>query len=41
VHFPSRDEVYRFMDDVVRPAIEEVRRCSSRRPELITQPTRP
>jgi len=25
VHFPSRDEVYRFMDDVVRPAIAEVR----------------
>jgi choline/glycine/proline betaine transport protein len=24
VHFPSRDEVYRFMDDVVRPAIAEV-----------------
>ncbi|HCV41228.1 MAG TPA: choline transporter, partial [Pseudomonas sp.] len=25
VHFPSRDEVYRFMDDVVRPAIADVR----------------
>nr|WP_301953272.1 choline BCCT transporter BetT [Pseudomonas aeruginosa] len=24
VHFPSRDEVYRFMNDVVRPAISEV-----------------
>ena len=24
VHFPSRDEVYRFMDTTVRPAIEEV-----------------
>ncbi|MGC1330575.1 MULTISPECIES: choline transporter BetT [unclassified Pseudomonas] len=24
VHFPSRDEVYRFMDTLVRPAIEEV-----------------
>ena len=24
VHFPSRDEVYRFMDTVVRPAIAEV-----------------
>ncbi|WP_178081704.1 choline transporter BetT [Pseudomonas sp. FFUP_PS_473] len=24
IHFPSRDEVYRFMDDVVRPAIAEV-----------------
>ncbi|HBO4327649.1 TPA: choline BCCT transporter BetT [Pseudomonas aeruginosa] len=24
VHFPSRDEVYRFMSDVVRPAISEV-----------------
>lgn len=24
VHFPSRDEVYRFMDDVVKPAIGEV-----------------
>ena len=24
VHFPSRDEVYRFMEDVVRPAIAEV-----------------
>ncbi|HIE1006362.1 TPA: choline BCCT transporter BetT [Pseudomonas aeruginosa] len=24
VHFPSRDEVYRFMNDVVRPAINEV-----------------
>jgi choline/glycine/proline betaine transport protein len=24
VHFPSRDEVYRFMDSTVRPAIEEV-----------------
>ncbi|HBO3291918.1 TPA: choline BCCT transporter BetT [Pseudomonas aeruginosa] len=24
VHFPSRDEVYRFMNDMVRPAISEV-----------------
>jgi choline/glycine/proline betaine transport protein len=24
VHFPSRDEVYRFLDSTVRPAIEEV-----------------
>ena len=24
VHFPSRDEVYRFMDDTVRPAIADV-----------------
>lgn len=24
VHYPSRDEVYRFMDQTVRPAIEEV-----------------
>jgi choline/glycine/proline betaine transport protein len=24
VHFPSRDEVYRFLDTAVRPAIEEV-----------------
>ena len=24
VHFPSRDEVYRFLDTTVRPAIEEV-----------------
>ncbi|EPX9619260.1 choline BCCT transporter BetT [Pseudomonas aeruginosa] len=24
VHFPSRDEVYRFMNDVVRPAVSEV-----------------
>ncbi len=24
VHFPSRDEVYRFLESTVRPAIEEV-----------------
>nr|GFD08820.1 hypothetical protein [Tanacetum cinerariifolium] len=24
VHFPSRDEVYRFLDQTVRPAIEDV-----------------
>jgi choline/glycine/proline betaine transport protein len=41
VHFPSRDEVYRFMDTTVRPAIEEVRRCSCReRPER-GHPARP
>jgi choline/glycine/proline betaine transport protein len=33
VHFPSRDEVYRFMDTTVRPAIEEVTAVFVERPE--------